>query len=330
MRHITFQGEKIMLLFVLSIAICAVIAVVTYAIKKRPTKLMLTSLVGLLVMIPAFVTSVPTGHTGIITTFGRVEDYTYEAGVHFKAPWNTVIKLDNRNQKASLDLECFSSDIQEVQVTYTVNYQIEKANAQTIYKNIGSDYYHIVMVPRIQEAVKSVIAQYNAEALIANREVLSTQIRTLLKDKVSAYNIEILDASIENLDFSDAFTDAVEAKQVAEQAKLKAAIEQEQMVLEATALAEREVIAAQAAADIAKIQAEADLEVIKIQADAAEYAGQKDAAINTAISNSLTPELLQYYYIKGWNGVLPSTYISQDSLNTILDITPASDEQPDN
>ena len=58
------------------------------------------------------ITSVATGHTGIVTTFGRVENYTFDAGVHFKAPWNSVVEMDNRVQKATVTLPCFSSDIQ--------------------------------------------------------------------------------------------------------------------------------------------------------------------------------------------------------------------------
>lgn len=78
------------------------------------------------------VTKVPTGHTGIVTTFGEVENYTLEAGIHLKAPWQRVIRMDNRVQKQTIELSCFSSDIQEVSMVFTVNYQINKANAMTI------------------------------------------------------------------------------------------------------------------------------------------------------------------------------------------------------
>ena len=230
------------------------------------------------------ITSIPTGHTGIVTSFGRVEDYTYEAGIHAKAPWQQVIKMDNRIQKSMVELSCFSSDIQEVATIYTLNYQIEKANAQTIYRTIGKDYYSTVIEPRVQESVKSVIAKYNAESLIASREQLSSEIKAILVEKLAAYNIEVIDASIENLDFSDTYTDAVEAKQVAEQEKLKASIEQEQLNIEASAAAEREVIAA-----------EAEAEVTRIQAEVAQYAGEREAEMNRKLAESLTGELVEYY-----------------------------------
>ena len=264
----------------------------------------------------SMVKTVPTGHTGVVVSFGKVKDYTYEAGVHFDAPWVRVVKMDNRTQKETIQLMCFSSDIQEVSVTYTLNYQINKENAQTIYRTIGTDYFNLVVSPKISEAVKDVFAKYNAESLIESRASVSKQIQDILVEEVSVYNIEVVSASIENIDFTDSFTNAVEEKQVAEQNKLKAQTEQEQKNLEAAAEAERKVIAAQADSDTAIIAAQADAEVAKIAADSAEYQGQKDAAIMSNLGEMLSkyPDLIEYYYTQNWNGELPDTYVSDETL----------------
>ena len=148
-------------------------------------------------------------------------------------------------------------------------------------------------------------------------------------ENLAKYNIRVVSTAIENMDFTDAFTNAVEAKQVAAQNKLQAEIEQAQKVMEQEAAAQMAVIQANAAAETAKIQAqvnaetakikaEADLEVVKIEADGVEYAGQKEAAANKAISESLTDELLEYYYIQNWNGELPDTYVGSDDVSTII------------
>lgn len=286
--------------------------------KKAGTAIVaITLLIGIVGITADCITTIPTGHTGIVTTFGRVEDYTYEAGVHTKAPWQQVVKMDNRIQKAIVDMSCFSSDIQEVDTSYTINYQIEKANAQTIYRTIGQDYYTTIILPRIQESVKSMIAKYDAEKLIASREQLSSQIREDLTAKLAVYNVEVIDASIENLDFSDAFTNAVEAKQVAAQEKLKAEIQQEQANIEAKAAAERAVIAAQAEAEKAVIQAEAAAEAQKKEADAKAYAGEKEAEANEKIAASLSQELIDYKTVEQWNGELP-TYVGGEGTMPIL------------
>jgi regulator of protease activity HflC (stomatin/prohibitin superfamily) len=279
--------------------------------RIRPRQLL--SLFGCLWLLFGMFAIVPTGHTGILTTFGRVEDTTLEAGLHFKLPVQEVVVMDNRTQKSVVDLSCFSSDIQEVSVRYSINYQIQKSDAQNIYKTIGENYYDVVMQPRIEVAVRSVMAKYTAETLIENRDTLSSQITDILLNELSVYNIDVVNTAIEDMDFSDVFTQAVEAKQVAQQEKLKAETEQEQKTMEEQAAADRQVIAAEANAEVAKIQAQADKEVLQIQADAAEYAGQKDAAVNKALSESLTDVLLEYYAIKQWDGKMPEFLAGMDN-----------------
>lgn len=242
--------------------------------------------------------NVPTGHTGVLTTFGKVEDNTLEAGMNFKAPWQEVIVMDNRVQKQSTDLMCFSSDIQEVSMKYTVNYQISSKDAMTIYKTIGVDYYTNIIVPNITEAVKTSVAHYNAEALVSGRSELSQVIQEDLTSRLAAYNIIVVSASIEDMDFTDAFTNAVEAKQVAEQNKLKAQTEAEQRVIEAEAAATIKQVNAEAEANAKKIAADAEAYEIGVKATA-------EAEANKQLAESITKELIDYKYYETWNGELP-------------------------
>lgn len=99
--------------------------------------------------------------------------------------------------------------------------------------------------------------------------------------------------------------------------------------MEAEAAAKRAEIEAEAEAKVSVIAANADLDVVKIQADAAEYAGQKDAAVIGQVRDifakdpeNLTQEdvhqLLLYYYIQKWNGELPTTYFSSEDFYALL------------
>lgn len=284
---------------------------------------------GIVLILGGMIATVPTGHTGILTTFGKVEDKTLEAGMHFKSPFQEIVCMDNRTQVAHLQLSAFSSDIQEVLVSYSMNYQIEKSNAQKIYKEIGVDYYNTVMAPRIQEVVKSVIAKYTAEDLIESREALSVQITDSLIEQLGAYNIVVVSTAVEDIDFSDAFTASVEDKVVAEQALLKAQTEQAQKTMEEEKAAEREKIKAAADAEVKEIQAAADAEVAKIKAaaeaeakklaaDAEKYAGEKEAEANKALAASITDALIKYYEALGWDGKLPETVVS--GTDTILPV----------
>lgn len=257
--------------------------------------------------------SVPAGHTGILTTFGKVEDRILTEGLNWKSPFQKVIKMDNRTQKKVEEFQAFSSDIQEVNIMLAVNYSINQETAQNLYRTVGVEYYTNIVYPRLLESTKSVFSSYTAEQLIGNRENLSNEIKDLVIPDVARYGIIISDISVQDIDFTDAFTNAVEAKQVAAQDKLTAETKQAQLTMEAEQEAHRQVIKAQADAEQAKIAAQADLEVTKIQADAAEYAGQKEAAKNKAISEWLTPDLLKYYYIQQWDGKLPVYMLGKDT-----------------
>lgn len=270
-------------------------------------------ILAVIMLAASFITSVPTGYTGIKTTFGKVENDTVASGANFIYPWQSIVLMDNRAQKVTLDTQAFSSDIQQVDVTLSVNYVIDSATAQNLYRTVGTSYYENVMYPRILENTKAVFSRYTAESLVEKRNELSLQVATATTADMKQYGINISSISIENIDFTDAFTDAVEAKQVAAQKKLTAETEQAQKTMEEEAAAKRTIIAEKAKAEQAVIAANADLEVVKIQAEASLYAGQREAEMNQRIAEALTPDLLGYYWIKEWDGKVPTTMLGTDT-----------------
>ena len=143
-----------MILFVSAILILLA-GVAGYFIFRRGYVVAIALVLSAALTVLSCVATVPTGHTGVVTTFGKVEDYTLDAGVHLVKPWQQVVKMDNRVQKQTVKLACFSSDIQEVNMAYTINYQIRKADAMTLYSSVGVAYYDTVVSPNIAEAVKS-------------------------------------------------------------------------------------------------------------------------------------------------------------------------------
>jgi len=253
--------------------------------------------------------TVETGYTGIVTTFGRVEDVTLEAGLHFKSPFQRIITMDNREQKTSFTTEAFSSDIQQVNVTGSINYAINKKTAMNLFKEVGTDYFNKLVNPRMLEITKGVFSKYTAENLVANREKLSESIREGLYSELEGYGINVISLSIENIDFTDAFTDAVEAKQVAAQRKLQAEIEQSQMTMETQQQAERQRINAEAEANVARINADAEAYAVKVRSEAEAEATKK-------IAESLTQNLIEFNQVKAWDGKLP-TYVSGEGSTTL-------------
>ena len=171
--------------------------------------------------------SIPAGHTGILTTFGKVEDKVLTEGFNWKSPFQKVIKMDNRTQKTTETFQAFSSDIQEVDILIAVNYSINQETAQKLYRTVGTEYYQNIVYPRLLEGTKAIFAEYTAEQLISNREILSEQIANIVVPSVSQYGIVVSSIMVQNIDFTDAFTNAVEAKQVAQQNKLTAQTQQD-------------------------------------------------------------------------------------------------------
>lgn len=300
------------------------------------------------------IASVDTGHVGVVKTFGKVEDYTFDSGFHLKAPWNSVTQINNQVQKTTIELPCFSSDIQEVNTTYTVNYQIAKGNAQNLYRDIGVNYLETVVNPTIQESVKTIIARYTAEELIKKRAEVAVEIEELLTINLARYNIDVSSTAIENMDFTDSFTAAVEAKVVAEQNKIKAEKENEQALAKAENDKLIAIKNAEAQAAAAIEAANAAAAIVRIEAEAAEYQGQKNAAIalqrlasingwtvkaekidethtkyTICYAGTDTPveeedleagaqRLIEYYYTQTWNGELPDTFVGDGDISSII------------
>ena len=309
-----------------------------YAPKKSlgPKKALILALacaivVLLFVFFAAFspVVTIPAGQTGVVTLFGRVSDATYGEGLHAKNPLARVIVMDNRTQKETVTMQAFSSDIQQVDVIATVNFHVPREACSTLYQRVGLGYYEQVMEPRIQEGVKAVFADYSAEKLIGARSTLADQVMEILAPEMEEYGISVTAVSIENVDFTDAFTDAVEDKQVAEQTKLRTEIEQAQLLVVEQTDAQRRIIAANADAQEREILAEADASVKQIEADAAAYAvrvqAEAEAEANAMIAASLAGQLVQYQQIQQWDGSLPAVYGASDPL-PILDMTGAIEE----
>lgn len=297
----------IYIIFAAMVLFAALIARAALKNKEKKGLANLVTVVGALfcagILLLSCFETVPTGHTGVVTTFGRVENTTLDSGVHFKLPWQKVVKMDNRVQKQTVTMPCFSSDIQEVNMVYTLNYQIKKSDAQNIYRTIGESYYQTVVQPCIAESVKVATAQYTAEQLVGSRSELAEKIEADLTQKLLAYNIELVSTSIENMDFTDAFTDAVEAKQVAQQNKLRAETEAEQKVVEA-----------KAAAEVRKVNADAEAYEVRAKAEA-------EAEANRLISESLTQSLIDYTYAQAWNGKLPTVMTGDgSSMVPVLDV----------
>jgi len=93
-----------------------------------------------------------------------------------------------------------------------VLYRPDEGNLQTVYRNLGKNYDERVLPSVVNEVLKSVVAQYDAQALLTQRELISSKIRMTLDNRLRSFNILLDDVSIVQLTFGSEFTKAIEQK----------------------------------------------------------------------------------------------------------------------
>ena len=281
-----------------------------YSKSKNPTKkgivtglvIALVALI-LLITIPGSFHTVQTGEVAVIKTLGEAKDVK-GPGTSFDF-WmiKSYEMYDTKVQNVDITTAAYSSDAQTMDVAMTLQYQIMSDKVLDIAKQYGSLQ---ALQTRIQsiaiEKTKAVLSSHKAMDIIADRASISPAVEDAIKTAVGEeYFVSVTTVVLTNIDFSDAFEQAVEDKMIAEQAKLKADYENEKKVAQAAADAEAKKVAAQAEIDIAKAEAEAKLIEAQAEADA-----------NKLIADSLTEIILEKLYADKWNGELPDVIGSGD------------------
>ena len=254
--------------------------------KKQILILVVVAVAAILIMASA--TIVEAGHSGVVVTFGSVNDVVLNEGFHFKAPFaQNIIQINNRTQKVEASGTAASRDLQIVTYTVGVNYKVLNASSAHLYKNVGLEYENTIITPAIQESVKAVSAKFTAEELITQRSVVGDSIKEMLEEKIQPYGLNVEVFNIVNFDFTEEFNKAVEAKQTAQQSALKA----EQ--------------------DLARIKVEAQQQVTQAQAEA-----DSIKLIQETLKTS--PEYIEYIKWGKWDGKLPSVMTGGSEM--ILDV----------
>ena len=247
-------------------------------------KMVIWGVIGLFIITTIILsfTTVKSGEVGLRVRFGKVVDSSIKEGLNLKIPYiEKIAKVNIKVQKSELTTESSSKDLQTITTVLAVNYRVDSDKAAQLYKNVGNAYEETVLIPSIQESIKAVISRYTAEQTITSRNEVSDLCLEEIQTKVSKYGIVIEDFNIIDLDFTEAYNQAIEEKQVAEQ----------------------KVLTAQQNLERAKVESEQ--KVVEAQAT-------KDA--NELLKQTLTDEIIAKQFIEKWDGKLPTTYAGQDIL----------------
>ncbi len=179
------------------------------------------TVVGLAVIAYLSTALVPvgTGQVGVVTRFGQVTGRELGEGLNIKAPFpfEHVWIADIKVQKVEADVDAASQDLQTVSAKVALNYHLERGKVSEIYQTIGTDYQSRIIDPSVQETFKATTARYQAADLLTKRDEVKEASRQFLLDRLQDRGIVVDDLSIVNFNFSDAFNQAIEQKQVAQQ-----------------------------------------------------------------------------------------------------------------
>jgi regulator of protease activity HflC (stomatin/prohibitin superfamily) len=193
-------------------------------------------ILGIIILWLFCVRVIGVGQVGIITRFGNI-NREVQSGITLKLPWpiEHLVKMNVQIQKEQQDASAATKDLQTVTTTLALNYHLTASTADDVYRSIGTSYKDRIVDPLLQEVVKSVTSQYNADQLISERPKVEAASLRELQTKLSQRGITVDNVSIVNFSFSSAFNDAIEQKQVAQQNAQKAQYELQSAQLQAQA-----------------------------------------------------------------------------------------------
>ncbi len=236
---------------------------------------------------------VPTGHIGVVTLYSKVQEKYLDAGFHMVKPFvEDIHAVDIRTQKYSNTVEGSARDLQIVNVTMSINYQIRPEKASELYAKVGKNYNDTILNPALQSGLKAAIAKYTAEEMITKRTEVANTITEELNVRLEEYFM-ITAVNLENIGFTDEFNKAIEAKTTNQQ----------------------------------KAEAEkAQLEIIKVQNEQKINTAEAEAKVRELQSQSVTDKSLeqlkleiQRELVQKWNGQFPTTMLG-DNPNMLFNL----------
>ncbi len=190
--------------------------------------------------------------------------------------------MDVRTRAFTAEADAASKDLQNVHTKITLNYSLDAAKVGEVFRTLGTEYEGRIIVPAVQEGVKSSTALYDAERLVIERPAVKDAVERYLRTRLADHGINLDTLSITGFNFSPDFNEAIERKVTATQ----------------NALTEQNNLAAvKFRADQAIATANGEAEAIRVKANALRE----------------SPAVLQLNAIQKWNGVLP-TYMGAGPL----------------
>jgi len=305
----------------------------------------------------SIMSSVPAGCTGILTTYGKVEDVSLDSGLHFKLPWQRIVVMDNRVQVVHISSGVSNATTHDTAETkdqqlipvfdFEIQYQLDANTAYMVYSTYGEKYENVLLISNCLQTIKETFAMYEASEIVTAKGLIPDQIANSLSEIIEPLGIHIIKVNMVTYDFSPEYTAILE-----ERALLNANLENTRLqqqnetiaaqtrydvaVKESEQKAETARIEAENANAIALAKAQAKAESDRVAADNAAYvtrtqaeadrdarlaAAEAEKAELEAKSAGLNDYVIQQEWISKWDGkLIPSFGGSTFSFGDITDV----------
>ncbi len=214
--------------------------------------------VGIIILVLVIAASQATyvvepGFRGVEVTLGKVSPAFKPEGFGTKSPFiSHIVNIPVRQLTNALNTECYSSDLQQVDVTLRILYRIPESSVVKIFTEYAGDPFDSLIAPRVQEAFKEAAAVLSAEMIVKKREEIKTKSLHAAREKVGTILV-LEDLVIENIVLSKELETAIESKMVQEQEAAKARFTQQKAQIEA----ETAIVRAKGEAEAIRVRAEA-------------------------------------------------------------------------
>jgi len=180
--------------------------------------------VVLILLLFAFrpVKSIPTGHVGVLTMFGRITGEALGEGIHLINPLKAVNVMSIQTREIKETAAVPSKEGMMMSLDTSLLFHLDPSKAAQVFQKIGGDYVDVVVEPNLRSAIRSVTAANSASALYTSaRDVVSLKIFEELQGFLAPRGIVVESVLLRDIRPPETLRAAIEAKQSSEQESLR-------------------------------------------------------------------------------------------------------------
>ena len=221
------------------------------ALKSRFLRIVIA--VVILILLMASTTSIPTGHVGVLTLFGKVTGDVLPEGIHLINPLKSVTKLSVQTQSRKESASVPSKEGLMLALDTSLLFRLDREKSAKVLQTVGEDYVEKVVEPELRSAIRGATAAHSSNDLYTNgRELVQQQIENDLKSQLAPRGVIVEAVLLRDVQLPALLKASIEAKQQAEQEALRMSFILQKEKQEA----ERKSIEAKGIADFQKIVAQ--------------------------------------------------------------------------